>query len=518
MKKILASVLLFGTFATLQAQTADSIALRSNGYYAIIEEQLYDSPLLFTGQNLGNFTQTQLDFQHEDLRFKRVQTAEKLNHYHFRTSGIYNFDPSLRVFGSLQFRKTDEEQVGYTLSHERTHYQEVLTPNYFIAPQKGDWNNQHYQLAGGVTKAFSDHYLLGGSVNYTTEKYIRTVDPRPQTSLHDLGGNLHLGLQFDAHRIYGYAGLRQKTETSSISYVNQWNNAPAYPETYTRFSSGYGRLVYSNTYSNYIFRTLYQRLGAGYHYQNEQQQFYLNYAYEKGMKDLYARDANGNVYINEDLISHKYRTITYSADANYIWHTAHRSYKAQLRWKDLTGDNYSVLEQGQNYRATQQAVGATIGTLSKANGRTHYRLEMYTDYNQNRYIDLLGYTDKKVNSLTSGFILGSDVYFHPTKRVYLEGDLGFYKALDEGLIYNPTTTNNYFANGVIFPDHAYDANSRLQASLLARFSMQLPKQRELGIFANYTAWSALGNAYRRFAPELNTQTSSQFQLGLTITY
>lgn len=505
--------------STLFAQSLDTISLRSNGFYRSIEQELTQTPLLYTSLNLADYTQTQLDLQTEDLAFKRVQTAEKKQQYNFSTQGIFNIDPSLRLFGAIRFSKTEEENLGYTLSSERTQYQEVLTPNYFIAPQKGNWTNQHYHLQAGATKTIRNRYLLGATIHYTNEKFIRTVDPRPQITSHDLGGKLHAGYQLNQHRVYGYAGLQQKTETGSISYVNQWLNAPVYPATYTRFSSGYGRLLYSNTYSSHIFRTLYQQLGLGYQYQKDNQIINANYYYQKSMKDLYARNVNGNVFIDKNLITHKYRTLTYGANVNYIRLQNQWSYKAQLRLKTVTGDNFSVIEQGRNYHSTQDQIGATFGFLKRADQqRIAIRAEIYTDYHQNRYTDLLGFTDKKINSLLTGCVIGSDLYRKGAHRLYVETDWAFYQALDEGLIYNATSSASYFDQGVLYPDHAYDVSSRLQGGLQANYFVQLSNQRELGLFARYYGQTAVSDDYKKYDSTLSISHNTTFVVGLTIAY
>lgn len=520
MKNFFTAALLLSSFGTLVAQTQDSIRIKENGFYDTYELQLRHAPLLMVHTPLSNYTQTQLDATHKSLNFKRVQTAERINQINFSTQGIFNIDPTLRLFGGISIHRTREYDLGYNASAERTEFQNVLSPNYFLAPKKGDWNNQSYQVFGGVTKSFYKNFLVGATVTYNNSKMTRDTDPRPELTIHQIGGTAHAGYQWHGHTLFGFLGLDRETQTNGIMYVNALNNSSAFPETYIRFSSGYGRIVNNNSFNNHLYRTLTQKGGGGYQYQWNKNQVNATYSYAKSMKDLYNKDENNNIYLENNLISFKYRTVTHDLGINYYHNGTTHDFYANAKYTTAQGDNYSVIENGQNYRSQQNFVHLNTALIKQRNQRIEYHLALQATYSNQRFTDLLGYTDKKINALEAQIIAGRDLFQSQDhlRKFYVEAGVGAYQPVMENLVHNPISNSTLFKDGVLMPDHAYDVTTRFQSTLKLNYRFHLQRNRTLNIFANYQATTALGNDYQKYDALLNTQHNHLVQAGISISY
>lgn len=57
--------------------------------------------------------------------------------------------------------------------------------------------------------------------------------------------------------------------------VNEYINAPANDEYFVRFSNGYGRQIYFNSFSKFLYKTDSKTFGGGYRFQNNNSAFLL---------------------------------------------------------------------------------------------------------------------------------------------------------------------------------------------------------------------------------------------------
>ena len=517
LKQRLLLLMLCGSFA-VQAQLTDSIAVNQNTFYRPFETALWETPLFYTSQQLHDYTQTQLDFRQADRHFKRVQTAAKTSEIRFLTKGIFNIQPRLRLFGDFEFRNTTEQELGYNLSTERTEYQNVLSPNYFFAPKKGDWKIQHYTLDGGFTYAFRNGLLLGATAVYRTGKHYRIVDPRPEIVAARYGATLHGGYVLGKHRIFAAAGMGKNTETATIMYVQDAQNAPAYPETFTRFSSGYGRVLFNSSFNSYIYNTIDRNLATGYQFQNARNSLSVRYKYDKSLQDFYRKNAEGQVLIDDAQIAYRYRVVTHKTAAQYFHDGAQRDYNVQLSYEQQQGDNFSVAEDGQNFRKNLDRASLTAGIIHKQQQRVAYAAEFGIVYSKHAYIDLLGSTDKRLNTIETQLSVNRDVWANAANRLNIEVQGSYYFATDQNLSFVPAASNTSFADNVIFPDHAYDVTAKCVPRMAVHYYISLPKTKTLRIFADYSANIAVGDRYLSYYNNLDTKSSSIFNMGIAINY
>lgn len=515
-KRILFFMLLVSSVSN--AQLTDSLFLKQNSFYQPLQEQLWESPLFFTSQKLTDFTQTQIDYAQKTNNIKRVQSADKVEEYGFQTQGIFNIQPKLRLFGDFRYNKSIEEGIGYNLSSGRTEEQNVLAPNYFFAPKKGNWENQTYDVNGGFSYEFNNHILLSTSAFYKNEKMFRTIDPRPQITSSNYGGEIQAGYVLKKHRVFGAVGFYRNTEKLSILYVDDSQNAPAYPETFTRFSSGYGRIIFNSAYSSNITVDRNTNFGGGYQYQTNRDFFSATYKYNKSMDDFYGRDANGRVYIDKKLISFKYKDVSHAIMANYFHDGDIFDYKLQLKYAKNQGDNFSIAERGQNFRMNLEKVFFQAGLIKKESDRVIYSFEITGNYAKHKYVDLLGLTQKKLNTIEIEAKINRDVFALKKNKLNLELSFQNYTALDEAFLFSSITNGNYFAENVIIPDHGFDVTSKLQSKIMAQYFITLPKNRTLRIFSDYATLFALDKKYESYVDDFVNKHNTYFNAGVSINY
>ncbi|WP_306351947.1 DUF6850 family outer membrane beta-barrel protein [Flavobacterium sp. '19STA2R22 D10 B1'] len=515
-KVILFFILLIS--CALQAQLTDSLSIKENSFYNDVQVNLWKNPLFYTSQYINDFTLTQIDFKEKKLALKRVQTAEKTQEYTFSTQGVFNINPRLRLFGEFVFNRTNEYDLGYNFTTKRTENQNVLSPNYFYAPKKGNWEIQNYNLNGGFSYQFENNLLLGATVFYKNGKSFRTIDPRPEIISIDYGGEIHFGYTYQKHSIYTSIGISKRTENQGILYVNEYQNAPVYPETFTRFSSGYGRVIFNSSYTKYLFNTIDKNFGLGYQYKEGRNSINMAYQYNKSMESTYRRNNKGYIYVANELKQFMYRIVSHTAQLNYFHDGNEIDYKMSLDYDRQKGDNYSVIENGQNYRMNLDRFTFNSGIIKKIDHRVLYSFELQASYIKHKYIDLLGSTDKRLSTLEIEASFNKDIFLHKKNKLNLEFSVAHYSALDEKLKIVPLTANTSFSDNVIIPDHAYDVTSKLRSSMMAQYFYNLSKTKTLRFFANYSTLVALGDQYKNYATPFNTKESTYLNAGISIIY
>lgn len=509
---------LLAVSSAVNAQLTDSLSLKENAFYSSLQNQVWESPLLYSNSQLKEYTFTQVDFSQKKLGLKRVQTAEKITDYNFSAEGIFNVKNNLRLFGDVLFNKSYENELGYNLSSERTEDQNVLSPNYFFAPKKGNWEHQKYNLNGGFSYQFQNNILLGANLFYKAHKSFRNIDPRPEIETSHYGGIISSGYRYKNHSVTAGGSFSQKTNTGSIIYVNDNQNAPIYTETFTRFSSGYGRIIFNNSYNSYIYKTFDKGFGFGYQYQAKKQSLSVNYSFNKSMENCYGKDANGNVYIDETLVRFKYRIINHKAKLDYWFDGATTDYKMGLNFDSQQGDNFSVAENGQNFRMSKDKIGFYTGLLKKENNLVLYSFEFETAYTEHQYIDLLGSTNKQLNTLDLKVSFNKDFNINAKNKLNLEIGIQHYSVLQEQLIIVSTTTDTSFLDNVVRPDHAFDLTSKLQPEVVLNHTVFLSKGKQLRVFVNAKTTTALDKKYQVYDSTLSIGHNQYLSAGIAIIY
>ena len=502
----------------LQAQLNDTIVLTNNSYHQEMVDRLYEHPLLYQDYLLEDFTQTSVSFSYKDLGFKRVQTPESSTTYNFNTKGVFALSEKLRLFGSFDFKRLDERNLGYNLGIERTEDRLVLSPNYFFAPKRGDWENQVFDISGGMSYQLTRHWLLGATVNYKNHKAYRIIDPRPDLTLANYLGKAFLGYAYKNHKLSINGGLGRATTTAGILYVDAAQNAPAYPETFTRFSSGYGRIEFNSSYPNYLKKENPVSFGGGYQYKNEERSFRVTYNYKEKIQHTFNRDGDNNVYFEEELVAYKYKNARHQLELLYDYDGDQVDHQLQLHYAQEQGDNYSVKDRGQNYQHKIREVSMGTSWLKLKEKQLLWQVKFDASYQDATYTDLLGYTQKELSFLQLSAQWNKDIWYSKKQVFNLGVSARAYFSLDEQLDVRQVTSDTSFMENVILPDHGYDITQKLGSSLHANYTLRLDNHKSLRFFANYKALFSLDKKYEAYVPLLEVGTASYFTMGVMFFY
>lgn len=502
------------------AQSVDSIAVSSNPFYQYLFQEQWNNPIFAQKITFQDFTETTLNIDYRELNLKRVQTPESVVKYTFATNGLYQISPKTRIFGSFNFQRFNEKEIGYNLSTQRTEDVNVLSPHYFLVPRKGNWENQKYQLQGGATHSFENGITLSGKIFYEAANYFRTNDPRPEIIQNFYGGEAAAGYTFQNHTLNASAGWSRNRNKGSILYVDDTQNAPAYSETFTRFSSGYGRVVFNGSARTYIFNDIANLFGAGYTFAKNNTILGVNYNYSKNLEGFYTINAgNALVAIVDDRYKELiYRNIKNKISVNFLQNNSVYKYKTKLFFQQEDGDNYSVRERGQNFKSAISTFGFNAGILKQAEKRVLFSAEINAQVADHRYQDLLGSTDKKLQAFEGGISLNRDLIFTSKGKFNVAIETSFYKALSEGLQAVSLTSDNAFLQNVVLPDQGFDVTSKIKTALNLAYFVNLPKNRMLRFHANFGTLHAVDKAYEKYVADLNTQGNFYCNAGFSIIY
>lgn len=499
----------------MRAQLADSISVNTSTFYQGIEDNLYHSPLSVAHLHLNDFTATGILFQHKNLGIRRVQSPALVNTYQFQTHGIYNISPKLRLFGKFKFDKYFEQNVKYNLSSERTEQDFVLTPNYFYAPKGGDWENQSFHLKGGLSYKLTHQLWLGAVIQYKNKESYRTIDPRPRIKIAEYAGQFHLGYQFKKHLVSLKAGAAVNRLTGNIMYVDDSQNAPAYPQTFTRFSSGYGRSLFNSSYPNYLTKDDFRLAGLAYRLKGKEYSFFTTYDYQRNTEKFYHRTGTGYVFYDEENVEYKYRNTLHKFRLNYYLHHQTNRYHLRIGYKNQKGENFSVRDQGQNFQSKENHYSLHVAMLKQNDQRLQMDASFQLNYLQKEFIDLLGYTHKKINAIDLKTQINRDLYQSTQHTFNLGVLLEAYLPVKDYLETRPLAEDATFIEEVVMPDHAFDITSYIQPGLTTNYTLKFQEKWNIRFFVNYRMMRFLDNSYRAYFSGNHNQYVTS---GFVITY
>ena len=516
----IASLLSFGC---VSAQLSDSIFIPTNQIYYQQLNRIWDNPIQFSNQKFSDFTETELSAVVKDLNMKRAQTAESSNEFGFKTQGIFNISEKLRLLGSFDYQFVTEKNLGFNLTNQRTEDQFVLNPHYLFVPKKANWETQNYHVKGGLSYQMWKGLELGATVDYRNQSSFRKSDPRPEISTADYSGEIFGGYRLGKHQLSVFGGLGRKTETYDIMSVNEFINAPANPEYYVRFSSGYGRLTYFPSYSNFSYRTIDRNLGGGYTFESQKNFFNINFSYTKAMQNLYGHtgelnnNQTGDTFFKESLEKMKYRLVNYKTDANYWYKGDKMDFMSNVNFQSITGDNYNISEFGQNYRMTLDRLSTANHFLLRDGKKIKFGATLEGIYNDFSAIDLLGETYKYVKSLNLNLKFNKDIFYRDTQKVNLEIGAMSYFTLSESLVYTPASSNTLLFDNVIKNDHEFDSTSKLGPQFGLQFYQKVSAKTDLKIFTNFATLFPLNKDLEQNTA-YNGNPNLYFNAGISLFY
>ena len=512
-------IILLAFWANLSwAQLKDSVDLSQNTYHKNSLQNLLAQPLLYSQYRYKNFTQSSVAFVQEKRRFKRVQTPLKNTEWRFNTKGLYAINSRLRLYGKFLFTKSFEKDLGYTLGLERSTNRPVLDPHYFFAPKKADWESQFYQIAGGASYLLSKNWSFALNVGYENQQAYRLQDPRPEITAAFYKANAHLGYTQGKHKIAAQVGIGRRTENHQSLYVDDALNSPAYPDTFTQFSSGYGLVTFNESYFKHLRREIPKTWGFAYQYSATSWALSGAYTYHTGVSKLYAADANNQIYYDESLVSHAYRKEKQNLRIQGDYEGNKLDASWGLHYKHTQGDNYIEQAEGQNFRLTEEQIGFNLKLLREERERILWQTQANMNLFVGEYIDLLGYTHKEIQTLVTEIEIGRTIYQKNNHNLFVALQSLYSHALQQKLDWQQVTENTTFIDEVVFPDHAYERTNRLLTGLTAAYTRSIDNERSLRLRLQYALETALHPVDKNLNFDANNKINSFVGFCITLSY
>jgi len=505
----------------LWAQSADTVRVDTNPLYEQDLNQLNQLPVTFANRNINDFTHTEVYYQFKKNEFARKQTASETSRYGFRSQGLFNIASDFKVFGSLNLQKYMEKDLSFTLDDTRTDDIEVLHPHYFYVPRASDWNNQQYDINAGAIKSFGN-FNLAAKASLYANKLARQVDPRPEISNRKLSGELQAGYTLGVHQLFAFGGYGVKDKDYKYYYNNSQLNNIAYPETYMRFSSGYGRVINkpfvnsndTKSSNRYFSRTTYKKVGAGYQLNLNKTLLSGQYTFQKNLENLYDED-----FLDDQYLRFQYQTISHSGAIRLRQLLDGKVLRSTLSGSKTTGKNYDVSAFGSNYMNRQRNITWDVNLLKQNKNLVKYYIGAFVAYNQNRYMDQLGYIDQKMNTITAGIYTNRDIETNNNSKFNLGLGFNYYTALKHELNYLNLSgaTENVFFKEVIAHDFAYNSMDRLDAKADVRYILPVKNNKNVVLYTQLRSIFAL-DKNRNQTIDLNTETTYQVNFGIQLNY
>ena len=505
----------------LFAQKEDTVKINTNPIYEQEIKDIHQLPITFANRNVKDFTHTEVYYQYKKNEFARRQTASETSRYGFRSEGLFNVKDDLKIFGSLNLQKYLEKDLSYTLDDTRTDEIEVLHPMYLFVPRASDWDNQQYDINAGVIKSFGN-FNLAAKASLYANKLARQVDPRPEISNRKLNGEIQAGYTYGAHQIFALVGYGVKDKDYSYYYNNSQLNTVAFPETYMRFSSGFGRVInkpYQNSgdgksSNRYFSRTTYEKIGAGYQMSLDRTLFTGHYTYQKNLENFYDED-----FLDDQYKRFQYQTISHAGGLRVKHLMNDKIIRSSLTGYKTTSKNYDVTANGSNYMNRQRNITFDLNLLKQNNELVKYYFGIFAAYNQNRYMDQLGYVDQKINSLTAGIYGNRDIEAKQNTKFNVGLGINYYTALKHELDYidlSGSADNDLF-DKVISHDFAFNSMDRLDAKADVRYILPVKNNKNVVVYTQLRSIFAL-DKNRNHSVDLNTETTYQVNFGIQLNY
>ena len=309
---------------------------------------------------LKDFTASSIFLNHDEGTFQDGRTPENITEFGVHTSGLYRSKNNLLFFGNLSFKKSYYKNLKWNLSYQLPYRGLMQDPHYFGVSKGASWNNQNYDLNGGMLLPLNSKLNLLLETDYHLfNKYRTNLDPRAQLTSNAL--NFKAGLSYQVHPAhalnasfnYGYQHI-----DNDINYSNREQNIPANYDIYVKWISGLGST--SSPFNNTTKRrsTNYQAR-IGHLYKTNALQIATDFNYKKTELITYR---NNGVEDTDDPSEYfaTYTPKTYELRSTALLHlNTEKKMLLELNAVHTTADNFWQSKGGKTYAAaTTSAKGS----------------------------------------------------------------------------------------------------------------------------------------------------------------
>lgn len=321
---------------------------------------------------LKNFTASSIFLNHNKGSFQDGRTPETITEFGVRTSGLYRSKKDLLFFGNLSFKKSYYEDLKWNLSFQLPYRGLMLDPHYFGVSKGASWNNQYYDLNGGMLLPLNSKLAILLETNYHLfNKYRTNLDPRAELTSNAL--NFKAGLSYQVHPAhmfnasfsYGYQHI-----DNDINYSNREQNIPANYDIYVKWISGLGSI--SSPFNNTTQRrsTTYQAL-LGHLYKTTALQITTDLSYKETERITYR---NNGVEDSNDPSEYfaTYTPKTYELRSIALLDiNTQKKMLLQLNAIHTTADNFWQSKGGKTYAASNTSAKVSFHML-QANSKNDF--------------------------------------------------------------------------------------------------------------------------------------------------
>ncbi|KUJ61204.1 hypothetical protein AR687_13505 [Flavobacteriaceae bacterium CRH] len=513
------ALLLLSIFFTTFVQAQDSLVVSNHVIDYQVRNQIFKYPIGYTNQYIKDFTFTEVSYEHQKNEFARTQIANEINTYQFLAQGYFTTAHKWKLFGDLSIRKIEEKDLGWVLSDDRAEEQEVIMPHYFFVPRKADWTNQQYSINGGFSKNITNRISIAAKVSYDAEKYSRNLDPRPEIIARKLGGELQFGYEITTnHKAFVLGSYTQKDKDFTYKYKDDHSNFEAYPDTYLRFNSGYGRVLnyFKSSYYNstrFLYKDMISKVGLGYTFSNQNSTITALFYNQKSNNNFYT-----SVFGTEDNSRFKFTIKTNHAEVFALRKWNEKELKSTLKFDNSNGINYDINSKGFNYKNTLNTVNWITSVSQKTKSHIDYLFGLDVNYQQNTYNDVLATSDIELNSLNTG-IFGSKDFSFSKSKLNTTVSFNMYFPLPSKLEYYDTSggTNATFFNEVILHDYAVSTTNYFAPAIRLEYSYPVKNNKTVVFFTNLKEKMAL-KKQTDYPVDINTNNTYWIQIGVQLNY
>lgn len=473
------------------------------------------------------FTETNVFFEHNTLKFSRVQTPEETNQIGFGSTGVFQLNPKLILSGELKVISENEKQVSFILTDERTTNQNYISnPSYFYAPRKSNWLKQHYYVNGNIAYKPWKGIIIGAEVNGSFLKGYGNRDPRPEIGNIDYNIDARIGYQFGKHTLLAKAGYFNRKKESNIGYAYSEHNAPNYYETYIRFNRGYGNFYYNSGYSDNWYQYDGIGLGAEYMFQSDKHSLvagFRNEEYIDRMTRFYTyqiRDEN-NVQrtIRDRLKISGLKTQKHQSYIKYLGKLGDWKWNSDFNLLYQEDLNYDYQNLYTSYKAWNQQINWRNAWSKYNDNNELLRLSFNVDYSRQSIKDLSVMMHKKLQAIQYQLGALKEFKLNNSQKLALELQQGLYLPLDSKMHYVPyqSSIENIFVKNIAMPDYFYDSSIRLNLGAQLKYMIDRNNVR-YEVYATGKQWFFVENVNGTKKGDLDTGASQYVALGLNFYY
>ncbi|CEN45078.1 DUF6850 family outer membrane beta-barrel protein [Capnocytophaga canis] len=362
-------------------------------FFSKIYEQYAHLPVFFSEIPMENFTKSSLFYDQNKGELRLGQQNSEEIAFGLITKGLYRHN-KFTFWGDTKIERLYEKNKKWNLSYTDVLPEGQMTdPHYFAVSRGSEWNNQRYDLLGGVLLPLvGQKWDLAVSADYDLVQRFRTeYDPRPSVLHNNLIINLSSGIKLGENHKIAFGGSYGHGKTqNTVTYSEELLNTPAAYQKYLRWQIGYG------TSQNAKHKTTkrihnHKSTWLGYHYKTEN---YLLYAYGVHKYQFNATYQNSNEIVNEseDLLG-QYTLNTISGSVGYL-RNLFRGKKIHLNTEmsNVNGFNFLGSQQGKNYQSNLKKMELNVSLLSVKNNLIHYDMGASIGYVSSYQKDVLAET------------------------------------------------------------------------------------------------------------------------------